>query len=250
MKVSKIILYDEPSVPEIQIGRLERFLIYAFPAEIEIRGSFFEGREEEFFERIAGARIYDLKRPFARHVPTTSEILSAKEGGEVTGDEAALYDGFEFQGIISETTSTDGVLHVVFTNKMICTFDDGDYRYHARAMIGSNPTIISTTGIIEAPAKPRQYYLDLMTNRPEDEDKVRDKYRGEFLERHDSRLSEIVEGYLLQSIVYYETGEAFCNSRECRLFNAHWQKDLLYSQIQNKEFCEKHRQILEKIRRG
>ena len=25
----------------------------------------------------------------------------------------------------------------------------------------SNPTIISTTGIIEGPAKPREYYLDL-----------------------------------------------------------------------------------------
>nr|WP_320416723.1 DUF6775 family putative metallopeptidase [Candidatus Nitrosotenuis chungbukensis] len=45
-----------------------------------------------------------------------------------------------------------------------CTFDSGDYRYHGRALIGANPSIISTTGIIEAPAKPRQYYMDLMTN--------------------------------------------------------------------------------------
>ena len=33
-----------------------------------------------------------------------------------------------------------------------------------RTWIGSNPIIISTTGIIEAPAKPKQFYIDIMTN--------------------------------------------------------------------------------------
>ena len=160
-----------------------------------------------------------------------------------------------FKKIISENISTDDnngdVLHIIFTNKLTCTFDESDYRYHARAIIGSNPTIISTTGMIEAPAKPKQYYLDLMVNFSDDKiEEIKNKYKGEFLEYHDSRLSEIAEGYLLQSIIYYETGDAFCNSKECRLFNAHWQKDLFYSQIQNKKLCEKHQQVLEKVRQN
>jgi len=62
------------------------------------------------------------------------------------------------------------------------------------------------------------------------------------------RLHEIVEGYLLQSIIYYETGEPFCDNKECRLFNAHWQKDLFYSQIENKKFCKKHLETINKFK--
>ena len=73
-----------------------------------------------------------------------------------------LYDGFELQNIIAENiTILDDTLHIIFTNKLTATFDNDDFRYHARASISSNPSIISTTGIIEVPAKPKQYYLDL-----------------------------------------------------------------------------------------
>ncbi len=48
-----------------------------------------------------------------------------------------LYDGFEFQKIISEfipiNESQMDALHIIFTNKLTCTFDETDFRYHARA---------------------------------------------------------------------------------------------------------------------
>ncbi|MDH5417634.1 MAG: hypothetical protein OEW86_06525, partial [Nitrosopumilus sp.] len=121
-----------------------------------------------------------------------------------------------------------------------------DFRYHARALIGSNPAIISTTGIIEAPAKPKKYYLELLTNFSDEKiEELKKKYRGEFLEYHDSRLFKIVEGYILQAIMYYETGNAFCDNSDCRLYNAHWQKDLFRTQIENNFFCDVHQQILD-----
>jgi hypothetical protein len=168
-------------------------------------------------------------------------------------EEMTLYDGFEFHNAITELIPMNenirGTLHIIFTNKLTCTFDESDFRYHARALIGTNPTIISTTGIIEAPAKPKQYYLDLMTNFSEKKvEEIKKKYTGEFLEYHDSRISEITEGYLLQAIIYYETGEAFCDHRDCRLFNAHWQKDLFFSQLENKRFCKKHQEILNELK--
>jgi hypothetical protein len=163
-----------------------------------------------------------------------------------------LYDGFELQNIISENISiTDDTLHIIFTNKLTATFDNDDFRYHARALISSNPIIISTTGIIEAPAKPKQYYLDLLTNFSEGKiEEIKEKYKGEFLEYHDSRLNEIAEGYVLQAILYYGTGEAFCEKKECRLFNAHWQKDLFYSQIENKNFVTNIKKILKKVKKS
>ena len=70
------------------------------------------------------------------------------------------------------------------------------------------------------------------------------KYKGTYLEYHDKRLSKIAQGYIMQGIFYYLTGEPFCNSLECRLYNPHWQKDLLYSQITVGKLCEKHQNIL------
>ena len=250
MKISKIILYDEPTVPEIQIEKIKKFIIDTFQIETKIKENFFQSTEDKTSEKIASTRIFDLKKQFKKHNPTQDEVQIEKDNLDTSEkDVMTLYDGFELQNIISENISiTDNTLHIIFTNKLTVTFDDEDFRYHARALISSNPTIISTTGVIEAPAKPKQYYLDLMTNFSEDRiQEIKEKYKGEFLEYHDSRLNEIVEGYVLQAILYYVTGEAFCEKKDCRLFNAHWQKDLFYSQIENKKLCEHHQKIINEI---
>ena len=251
MKISKIILYNEPTVPEIQIEKIKQFIIEIFQIRVEIKDNFFESLEDKIFEKIASTQIFDLKKQFKKHIPTQEEIQIEKENIDTSEqDVMVLYDGFELQNIIAENISiTDDTLHIIFTNKLTATFDNDDFRYHARAWISSNPIIISTTGIIEAPAKPKQYYLDLMTNFSEGKiEEIKEKYKGEFLEYHDSRLSDITEGYVLQAIMYYGTGEAFCEKKECRLFNAHWQKDLFYSQIENKKLCNKHQENLKKLR--
>jgi len=254
LKTGKIILYDEPTVPEIQLQRLKKFLTEIFPVEIETRGNIFQGSSNNISKKIAGCRIFDLKKPFKKHSPSIEDVQIELENKDMSErEEMTLYDGFEFHNAITELIPMNenirGTLHIIFTNKLTCTFDESDFRYHARALIGTNPTIISTTGIIEAPAKPKQYYLDLMTNFSEKKvEETKKKYTGEFLEYHDSRISEITEGYLLQAIIYYETGEAFCDHRYCRLFNAHWQKDLFFSQLENKRFCKKHQEILNELK--
>ncbi len=253
MKTSKIILYDEPTVPEIQLKKLGKFIIDTFPVKIETRENFFQSSNQKIFEKIASTRIFDLKKPFKTHVPTTEEIQVEIQNKDMSNsEEMTLYDGFELQKIISEFIAKEenqtDTLHIIFTNKLTCTFDESDFRYHARAIIGSNPVIISTSGIIEAPAKPKQYYLDLMTDFTKERvEEIKTKYKGEFLEYNDSRISEIMEGYLLQAIMYYETGDAFCENKECRLYNAHWQKDLLYLQLKNKKLCKKHEKELKDL---
>ncbi len=224
-----------------------------FSIEVEHRKNFLSHADERIFENISNTRILDLKNQFKKYFPTEEDIQIEKENRDTSNEkEIALYDGFEMQKTFAEfipvDEKTDNILHVVFTNKTTCTFDQDDYRYHARALIASNPAIISTTGMIEAPAKPKQYYLDLMTCFSESEVKeINEKYKGQFLKQHDSRLHKIAEGYLIQGIMYYETGEAFCKDRECRLFNAHWQKDLFYCQIEKRSFCKEHAKILDEL---
>ncbi|MEM3089688.1 MAG: hypothetical protein QXY22_03885, partial [Candidatus Nitrosotenuis sp.] len=75
-------------------------------------------------------------------------------------------------------------------------------------------------------------------------DSVKEKYRGQYLDYADERLETIVEGYCMQAIFYHITGEPFCDLLDCRLHNAHWQRDLLYSQIEFGKICSKHEDIL------
>ena len=253
MRISKIILYNESSVPEINIKKAEKFLIETFEVEIQIRENIFKKLDKKTYEKIASTRIFNLKKPFQKHIPSIEDILIESESRDMSNkEEMTLYDGIELNKIITELIpkreNTQNTLNIIFTNKLTCTFDENDFRYHARAWVGSNPTIISTTGIIEAPAKPKQYYMDLMTNFTKESIKeVKKKYKGEFLEYNDYRLSQVIEGYLLQAIMYFETGDSFCDQKDCRLFNAHWQKDLLHSQIENQTFCKKHLEIIKKI---
>ena len=265
MKISKIFLYDEPSVKEIQISNLKKFLVQNFPVDVEIKKCIFNDINEKTIKRISSCRIFDPKIPFKSHSPDRQEInfekkvcLDTKLMEKTTMVEDAeriedvvMYDGFKIQNIMYDVITKNDPdlnnLHIIFTNKLICTYDAADNRYHGRAIICSNPAIISTTGMVEAPARPKEYYFEAMKYRMQglDIDAAKKKYEQEFLNYHDSRLSKIAEGYLLQAIFYYITGDAFCDSLDCRLNNAHWQKDLLYSQLRIGKLCNKHQAILD-----
>ena len=265
MKVSKIFLYDEPAVQEIQISNLKNFLLETFHVDVEIKECVFHNLDGKTIEKISGCRIFDHKMPFKKHLPNKQEIDFEKSVCEDTNllekttmvenaeriEDVMMYDGFEVQNIIydviTKNDSDQNNLHIVFTNRLICTYDTADSRYHGRTVICSNPAIISTTGMIEAPARPREYYFEAMKCKMQglDIQDVKKNYSGKFLDYHDKRLSKISEGYLLQAIFYYMTGDAFCDSLDCRLNNAHWQKDLLYSQLKIGKLCNKHQALLD-----
>jgi len=254
MKISHMILYNEPTVPQIQIEKIKKFL-EQFPVTIEIRDNILRYSLPDTSRKIAECKIYFLKKDFEKHTPTEEEVQFEKLNIQDTSatENIIMYDGFHLQKIFSELIpeheKTKEFFHICFTNKLTCTFDYNDYRYHGRALIGANPSIISTTGIIEAPAKPRDYYIDLMTHflRGVNVESIKQKYRGTYLEYNDKRLSNVIEGYILQAVFYYETGEPFCSNSDCRLFNAHWQKDLLHSQLEVGKLCQDHQIKLKKI---
>lgn len=248
-------MYDEPAVSQIQLERLASFLRETFSIPVETRDSILKFSKKDTAEKIAACRIFNLIKPYERHNPNADEIIFEEANFENTSktENIVMYDGFEMQKalteLIPETERKLESFHIFFTNKLTCTYDYNDYRYHGRALIGANPSIISTTGIMEAPAKPREYYLELMSNYAQgiNVKSIKEKYKGTYLEYNDVRLSQIIEGYLLQTIFYFETGDAFCDKIECRLFNAHWQKDLMYSQLENGKLCEKHQLVLIKL---
>lgn len=252
MRVSEVFLYDEPAVPQLDLDGLASFLEKTFCVKVTKRRNIFHEISEEVAGKIAASRIFEFGAPFEPHSPTIDEIKIEMQGfhSQHEQDGIIAYDGFEFQSIVSDIIPREEHtlenFHLVFTSKLTCTFDNEDHRYHGRAVIGSNPSIISTTGVIEAPAKPRQYYMDLMANHVQglNVESIKGRYRGEYLEYQDPRLGKVVEGYAMQALFYYITGKPFCDLLDCRLNNAHWQRDLLYSQIEFGRLCGHHQGIL------
>jgi hypothetical protein len=256
-KISKIFLYDESSVPEIKIDDLAKFLNETLQVQVEVRKNFFEffTLDRTTAHRLASSRIYSIHAPFEKHSPTEEEIIfeESYENNQDTNN-IILYDGFEIQKILLDSIPDreleKNIFHLIITTRLGCTYDYEDYKYHGRAVICSNPSVISTTGIIEAPAKPREYYLYMQQKIAQglNLDSLKEQFKGRFLEYHDKNFGIVIRGYALQAIFYYITLEPFCDSKECILYNAHWQEELIHSQIELGKLCEKHQKILESIK--
>jgi len=151
-----------------------------------------------------------------------------------------------------ENPKTKDSCCIILTDKLFATLDE-DSRPHIRASIYSFPSVISTSGIVEGPAKPKDYYFYKQKYTQlgiwdVEEAKVKKKFRNRFIDYEDKQMNKVIKGYIAQGLVFYITGEPFCKQRNCRLFNAHWQEDLIYAQIKSGKFCAKHKNTLDEIK--
>ena len=252
-------MHGEPSEPGIGAAALARRLAAALGPHV-----LSEGRAAGLFARptrrqargLAACIVRNHLRPFERREPDAAEIEREMAGGGVAGEGGgiACYDGFELQraaaSMIPRPAGGGGppALHVVLTNRLPCTYDPDGMRYHGRALVAANPALVSTTGMVEAPARPRRYYIDMMAARAAGGAGAAEAHRrhaGSFLSGGDDRLAEAAFGYALQAAAYLVTGEPFCGDRGCRLYNAHWQEDVLRLHCASGRLCGAHRAALE-----
>jgi hypothetical protein len=173
-----------------------------------------------------------------------------------------LYDGFLVQKFLQKLIENDekkqqqqeeeltfSKINIMITDKLLCTFDETDWRYHARSLICGNPTLISTSGIVEGIAKPRDYYYKLyfFKEDPDIVDDLKREYKGQFINYNDPRINDVIEGLVLQSLFYFiNSGDPFCEDRNCRFFNAHFQDDLIRINIKEKKICQRHKILIRK----
>ncbi len=266
--------YKEPAAKALSVKKISDYLKERLSGvEIDIREEFFtyclshfspKTREEtinSLAKRTAQIRINNLSVQEISFEPLPAEIEYEKRKIEEPNHKSfgILYQGFELQRILAELIPKEEKelkhLHIIFTNQLFGTWSQGDGRYHARVSIYGFPTIISTIGLVEAPAKPKEYYLlkrkyHTLGMRENVVSDLKEKFQGRFIDYDDPRTTEVVKGYAMQALFYYLVGDPFCRDGNCRLYNAHWQEEMIHAQLKSPyEFCPFHQEILDSLRR-
>ncbi len=255
-------LYRDPSSATLDVRELAAYLNRVLGLRCEVRDEYFVrhgGRDLESLARaIAATRVRHIQQPFEAVEPLFGEVqfelrLLEEPSKRVPG---ILYDAYRYTALLrsllppKERSLT--VLHVAFQHRLLGTFEE-DGRYHARAVVCGYPSVVSTSGIVEAPAKPEAYYrvkarLSLALGSVPFE-AAKEPFKGQFIDYDDPRLTEVAKGYALQAAMYQVTKEAFCDDPGCRLFNAHWQSELIAAQIESGRLCPRHEAIAAEVRR-
>ncbi len=192
----EIILYDEGTTQELDIEVIAQYLTQKIgEVRVEVRGNPFgfnlpQDKLSDYARKIAGSKIQELRQKMLPgQEPLYGEMEYEKR--RVLGKTKAfgvIYDGFHLQMVLAKLIARRErsleFVHIFFTNRLFATWDDGDRRYHLRASVYGVPSIISTTGLIEAPAKPRQYYILKQQYAMLGKDllELKDRFKGSFID--------------------------------------------------------------------
>ncbi len=253
-------LYEDPSAATLRLGEVAAYLKDVLGLRSEVRPEFLSRvrrGSEDLARAMAATKVRNIMRPFEAMESLYGEVqfelrLLQDPSKRVPG---ILYDAFRYVMLLRDLLPSSEVslriLHVVFGHRLLGTFEE-DGRYHARAVVCGYPSVVSTSGLVEAPAKPEAYYkvkaqLSVALGAIPF-DAAKEPFEGQFIDYDDPRLTEVAKGYALQCAMYHITKEAFCEDPACRLFNAHWQSELIAAQLESGRLCERHEDIAARIR--
>ena len=240
------IYLDAPS-SSLEIERVILFL-QSMNLKTELKGSISDidsFNNLNFNEYLESIKIWDIESPLD-HRRGPGEL--PPPGTEMVRDN--FIDGYWLQrklySLLKEHSPGDfggNCLNIVLTGKLFGTF--GTRRYHARVLLTGEPCILSTSGIVEAPARPREYYFAKASFMAEGRDisELDELFKGSFVDYDSPKITDITCSYILQLVKYSYTGEPFCPDDGCCLHNSHWQEQVLELQY-NKKICGDCRDIL------
>lgn len=247
-KLREVNIYTDLPSSALDLSGVTGFLD-SLEIRVEMRGDLFEyvaleeASQIETGRLLAASRITDIESPLdelADPAPqdAESELRCLQR---IEGYGSRLYDGnwlqrvyfsllFKKAGIVGDS----GVVHLVITGRLFVTFEVK--RYHARVMLSGVPALVSTAGIVEGPARPREYYFMkasfLQSGR--DTKELDQLFDGQYLVHDGPLIDKAIPSYVLQGVFYTATGKGFCADPECCLFNSHWQTEVLKAQLDGK----------------
>lgn len=251
-------LYPVEKTLGVDLRPVKDYLKSVFPSvDVRIKPQLLKGLGSAKLEPVAvafaEARVKNPSVSIQSFEPMFGEIEfekralsgSARVGGIV-------YSGRRLEelfGKVLEDKQSIDRCSVVFTERLVSTFSADDLRHHLRTVVCGFPSIVSIPGMVEAPAKPREYHILKQQMEAAGAggfqiEKLKSEFRGRFIDYDDSRMSEVLKGLALQAAMFHLTLDPFCENRDCRLFNAHWQEDLVHSQVKSGKMCNRHGKMI------
>ncbi|MHA1381111.1 MAG: DUF6775 family putative metallopeptidase [Candidatus Helarchaeota archaeon] len=257
-------LYKDSNENNLDLNEIKNFIKNTFPfTDIVIRRRFINFHTknrslEDIAKELASIKVKDIYKPFLEYPPLIGEIEFEKKRllEENKLNRGILYDGLKlmllYWQLLPKNEKISNFLHIVITDRLFGTFLKVDGRFHIRSILCSRLSLISTSGIVEGPARPRLFYKlkhqSSIFGMKMPIEMLKEHFKGQFIDYDDPNMTEVLKGYVSQAIFFNLTGDAFCQNKECRLFNAHWQSELINSQLIHKNFCEEHTRMLEKLK--
>lgn len=248
--VERVSLYRPPDTAVADADEIASWLDERIDAEVRVRKRFLDvHRTDDLPERFAEARVLSPYNPETGNTMLGIVRYEERALDRPEREGGVLYDGLQVQRALNAALPAEGRsldhLHVVILDRAIGTWGNHDGRWHKRVNVLGQPAIVSVPGLYEAPAKPEEYYKAqqkhaLLSGDAPPREVLEGQVEGEFLIEDDPRTTDCLKGYVLQSYHYLDTGEAFCETEGCRLFNAHYHEDLIEAQLREPAFCENH----------
>jgi hypothetical protein len=242
----RVTLYRAPTT-QADADELGEWLDRRIDAEVAVEGRLLEDIDDDQLAReFAEARVLS---PYEQETGNTMTGILRYEERALEAPERAggvIYDGLAVQDALRKRLDCPlDHLHVVLLDRVVGTWGDHDGRWHKRVTVLGQPSVVSVPGLYEAPAKPESYYKAkqqhaLLSGGAPPREVLENEVDGDFLVAEDPRTTDALKGYVLAAYHYLETGEAFCEDPDCRLYNAHRQPELLAAQLQGSPFCEAH----------
>lgn len=258
MKLSVTKLYDSTRGENVDIREIGRYLQSTFGIRTDLRGDFWAEhvlRVRDLARELASIRVTDPAKNELNPHPLAPEIdFETRRLKDVSvRSSGTFYDATRLTGIcwrlIPGQQRRNDVCHIILTRDLFGTWDGNDLRWHVRTVVLGYPCLVSSTGVVEGPARPPQFYL--MKGTGVDVGTLKARMARDFVDYGDKRMTEVLKGYCAQAVFYSVTGEAFCEDPGCRLYNAHWQRELIHAQIESPyQYCERHARTIEEIRAG
>jgi hypothetical protein len=261
---SFIHIYHGTVADQVKSGEIAHYLRSLVKAAVDIRPEFVSsalssctGEERESIVNetalnMARLKVRDVTKKNVPVDPLKPEIDYERRNltKSTSRTSGVIYEGFNLQQLywnfIDPQERNLHHLHLVVTNQLFATWDNNNHRYHARVSIYGLPTLLSTSGVVEAPAKPRDFYV--RRHLGEDLHELKEQFKESCIDYQDPRLTDILKGYAAQALFYYLLGYPFCEDSNCRLFNAHRQSELLQAQLFSPyEFCSRHQAVLDQL---
>lgn len=253
---SSIRIYEEGENIGLNLNDLKEYLQARTAIQVLLEGNIYQRLSEPIdlmARRLARLRIKDPLKGVLPKMVLEGEVNYEKERLKDPNWKTfgILYEGMIYQQVIRDFILKESFNNqpcmILLTNQLIGTWDQDHLRYHIRTSLYGFPHIISIPGLVMGPAKPREFYLKRQMGVPME--LLKEEYKGRFLEHGDWRMTEVLKGYVMQALFYHLTGNPFCEDPECRLFNSHWQEEMIHAQLDGiYEFCPRHEEILNKVR--